>query len=80
MQPHEWGIVLLFASVLFAVAGFLAVKVISHGEMLAQLTAQHEGIDKRLDNQDRDLSTIDGKLDQLLIRMGVRSQPPGSHT
>lgn len=70
---QEW--VILSISALGAVAGFLAIKVVKHGELLAGLCAKNEGMSERFDRQDDVLGRIDEKVQALALRMGIRPSP-----
>lgn len=78
MSAQDWTIVGVLLAALIAVAAFLAVKVVEHGEGIAELKAGFKGLERRLDRQDQILDDVDGKLERVLIRLGVshRSEAP----
>lgn len=76
METGEWTSVIGGFGVLTAVAGYLARKVIDHGEKIAGLLAHKDDVKERFDRQDDVLTSLNTKLDQVLIRLGGRPSPP----
>jgi hypothetical protein len=77
MEPL--GIIGALVAALFAVAGYLAHRVIQHGERLAELMAHKTDTKERFDRQDEVLDSLRTMLDAVMRHFRV-SSPPSSNT